>query len=455
MGKLRKRGLVYLLIAAMLLGFCGCTRHISSDNTINEQTDSTDEVLTSESEKAGQPSKEGTEPVSSEERTTADDNGSTTEDISEEDTENLTVESSDDNEDDTESDIKKETGTESDEGTDETTRNVINPTTVPTEAATKKPSVTEPSTTRPSATEPATTKPVQETTTAKSAVTTAAPTTEAATSPTTQAVSDEVTNLYTELASYSNISKEDIIKVRTIISSIITDDMNEIQKIKAVHDWLVKNTTYTVDYYSRSDAHNHLYNVLYNKIGVCQSYSVAFYVFMGELGIPCTFAVGSADNGSGSVSHAWNAVKLNNEWYFVDVTWDDPIVNGTSNYSDGYNMSYVYLLCTSSSMNRTHTANKYIKTEPTVLGTSTGYNELVYNMAGYKDVFRITTYDDLSTELMTVTESGTYIILLEGDDLDGQTAYNKMIEYLKTTNRGYSVEAILGGSSVSATITFE
>ena len=175
---------------------------------------------------------------------------------------------------------------------------------------------------------------------------------------------------------------------------------------------------------------------------------------MGEMGIPCTFIVGSADYGTGAISHAWNAVRLNNEWYLIDVTWDDPIDNGTSNYSVGYNIAYTYLLCPNNVMSNTHTAEKYVKTQPNAFGTSTEYNELMYKLSGYKDVYRITTYEDLNTELVTATESGTYVIMLDGEGLDGQTTCDKVGEYLKTTDRGFSINGMYSSTSVSVTITY-
>lgn len=452
MRKFRKTGLIFILIWTMIISACGCTRFISISSTVEnihteqggdgasagdkEETSATETTDKTETESGDntdittEQSDESIEGSSAVEDSTTDN----TEDESVVQTERDTSNASD-------NDTETETTTKP-----SVTEKVTKPTTTeqdnkPTQPATVKPTK-QPETTKPVVTKPATTKPVISTTAATT------------TAPTTQPSSNEVTNLYKELASYSNITKEEIIEVRGIINSIITANMSEPQKIKAVHDWLVKNTTYDVGYYNRSDSHNHLYNILYNKVGVCQSYSVAFYVFMGEMGIPCTFIVGSADNGTGAISHAWNAVRLNNEWYLIDVTWDDPIVNGTSNYSDGYNMAYTYLLCPNNVMSNTHTAEKYVKTQPNAFGTSTEYNELMYKLSGYKDVYRITTYEDLNTELVTATESGTYVIMLDGEGLDGQTTCDKVGEYLKTTDRGFSINGMYSSTSVSVTITY-
>ena len=33
-----------------------------------------------------------------------------------------------------------------------------------------------------------------------------------------------------------------------------------------------------------------------------------------------------------SNSHIWNALYLDNEWYHIDLTWDDPVVSDGSDY---------------------------------------------------------------------------------------------------------------------------
>ena len=38
-------------------------------------------------------------------------------------------------------------------------------------------------------------------------------------------------------------------------------------------------------------------------------------------GLECRFVSGTADGGG----HAWNQVKVNRKWYYIDCTWDDPV----------------------------------------------------------------------------------------------------------------------------------
>jgi len=144
-----------------------------------------------------------------------------------------------------------------------------------------------------------------------------------------------------------------------IIKSVIKKDMTNYQKVQAVHNWMIRNVKY--DYYSLKRGYvpsvsHTAKGALLKKVAVCDGYSRAFQMVMRKLKIPCRFVTGS----SGSVGHAWNMVKLSGKWYHIDVTFDDPIINGTNTNKKPY---YTYFLKSSSVMKKTHhfTASKYPK----------------------------------------------------------------------------------------------
>jgi len=135
--------------------------------------------------------------------------------------------------------------------------------------------------------------------------------------------------------------------------------MTNYQKVQAVHNWMIRNVKY--DYYSLKRGYvpsvsHTAKGALLKKVAVCDGYSRAFQMVMRKLKIPCRFVTGS----SGSVGHAWNMVKLSGKWYHIDVTFDDPIINGTNTNKKPY---YTYFLKSSSVMKKTHhfTASKYPK----------------------------------------------------------------------------------------------
>lgn len=259
-------------------------------------------------------------------------------------------------------------------------------------------------------------------------------------------------NNYSELTkSYSNVTEDDINTINSILNSIIKPGMTETEKIRTVHNWIVCNTTYNDKYYDRGDSFNHVSNLLNNKTGVCQGYSVTFYIFMKQMGIPCTLVMGKTDN----VSHAWNAVKLDGNWYYIDVTWDDPVVNGTSNYPGGDNISYEYLLCTYNHISMTHTEDNYIGTTPLPNGISNDYNDLMYRMSGFTNVMRVNSSEELADRLQGfMNKSGKYAIILENEKISMNDGVNVVKNYLKNLNRGYSVSISYSTDLLAVTVDF-
>lgn len=79
-----------------------------------------------------------------------------------------------------------------------------------------------------------------------------------------------------------------------------------------------------------------------NTNPVCEGYAKAFLLLMSATGIDCGFVGGFTSGGA----HAWNQVKLDNEWYNIDVTWDDP---------GGKNISYSYFNITDEKLKKDHT----------------------------------------------------------------------------------------------------
>ncbi len=137
-----------------------------------------------------------------------------------------------------------------------------------------------------------------------------------------------------------------------VIDEIITPNMTDLQKIKTVHDYIVNSTYYDVVNYYAGTVPNVSYTiegVMVNHRAVCDGYSKTFEFFMDALGIECERIKGTANGGS----HAWNRVKVDGVWYYIDVTWDDP-VRGPS-YPDFNHLRYKYFMISLEEMSQDHT----------------------------------------------------------------------------------------------------
>lgn len=94
----------------------------------------------------------------------------------------------------------------------------------------------------------------------------------------------------------------------------ITDDMTEVEKALAVHDYIILNTSY-----DHNEQYYTAYDCLVRKNAVCQGYSLAYmYILRDILGMECTIVFTDSEN------HSWNYVRIGNSWYHIDLTSDDP-----------------------------------------------------------------------------------------------------------------------------------
>lgn len=123
-------------------------------------------------------------------------------------------------------------------------------------------------------------------------------------------------------------------------------------QIREIHDFIVENTEYD-ETVSKSNIYN-IYGTLINKEAVCEGYAKTFKYILDKLDIPCIIACGIGQNSKGQTeSHAWNYVKLNDVWYAVDVTWDDPVIIGNGSVTN--EMRYHYFLRGSNNFFKDHT----------------------------------------------------------------------------------------------------
>lgn len=146
---------------------------------------------------------------------------------------------------------------------------------------------------------------------------------------------EETKNLYNELDS--------------IAQSIISQSPPlTYEKLKYFYDYIIDNT----EYCHQENIDQDIRSVFIDKKSVCAGYSKAFKYLCDKSNIECIYVSGisleSNDN------HAWNAVKLNDKWYWVDCTWGDPIYVSTPRDPI---TNYDYFLVDDTILNKTHKIN--------------------------------------------------------------------------------------------------
>ncbi len=128
------------------------------------------------------------------------------------------------------------------------------------------------------------------------------------------------------------------------------------QKIYKLHNWLIDNIEY--DQSNESENNRNIYGSLIEQKAVCEGYAKAFKYLLDELNIPCIIVAGYANNSAGNLErHMWNYVLINDIWYSVDVTWDDPIIINGGDLPDEHRYKY---FCQGDNINKDHYIEKTI-----------------------------------------------------------------------------------------------
>ena len=130
-------------------------------------------------------------------------------------------------------------------------------------------------------------------------------------------------------------------KIDQIIKEIINDNMTPQDKIKAVHDYVINTTRYDRNKINNLQdttyESNKATGVLNEHMGICSGYADTMALFLDKLNI-INYKISSD-------THVWNLVKLDDKWYHLDATADDPII---TNNDEANVLNHDYFLIDSS-----------------------------------------------------------------------------------------------------------
>jgi len=170
----------------------------------------------------------------------------------------------------------------------------------------------------------------------------------------------------------SYIIQSDDPMITSLASELTQGISDNTEKLRAIHDYIVKNTVYdhgswsaTVDLSSQRKKQDAL-SVLSTRyrldtqysnghfLAVCEGYSNAFAAIARAAGFEIKYI------SSQSMAHAWNHMLLNGVWKFIDVTWNDPSPasanhNNIIDYGPSYTRYDYFNLSNQNGVNNSHT----------------------------------------------------------------------------------------------------
>lgn len=147
-------------------------------------------------------------------------------------------------------------------------------------------------------------------------------------------------------------------RVNSILASLHLDEKDDYNVIKSIYDYIIKNVTYDKKALEIGDMKAFTpYKAIIDSShqAVCQGYSLLLYRMLLECGVDCRMV--AADTGSSATEdgHAWNLIKLGDQYYICDPTWDSKLIHngsackyflcGSKDFEDheDYNRIYEYI----------------------------------------------------------------------------------------------------------------
>ena len=196
-------------------------------------------------------------------------------------------------------------------------------------------------------------------------------------------------------------------KVNSVVNGL-DSSWNTTEKLLYFHDYLATHCQYDT-----AGSNNDAYECLVNGSSKCDGYSRAMASLCRKAGIKCDIITSKVNN------HAWNLVTVDGSKYYMDVTWDDPIFNGSGKGMLDYVQHGNFLTSTSACEENKHKGSDWLLNGWQTgygLGSSTKYDSLGFKktpsapvyIGGHKWLYGITNTSGIKSVNLSSLETADY-----------------------------------------------
>lgn len=265
-------------------------------------------------------------------------------------------------------------------------------------------------------------------------------------------------------------------RLNTSINEFIDElpkDLSEYEREKFIHDKLLTDCSYAKDTDNSKENPNAftIYGALVENYAVCEGYTRAMQYLLKLVGIEAIPVNGYSKN----ELHQWCMVKIEDDWYHLDPTWND------KESEDGESILYLYFNVADSFITADHTiAKKYTSlTKDELCGEDDNKSAVLFNLplpkcesdkysycningAKLSDISNYDEYSDIVEKLYTAAseKSDVFYLVIDKDSdfkkIADQLFYKDPYEFFEyTTDVNNKLETDYKISDSLSVITYE
>ena len=141
-------------------------------------------------------------------------------------------------------------------------------------------------------------------------------------------------------------------QIDRLVAELVAGERDSFRRVKIIHDWIAEHIAYDAQSFLANRPVDSAWTAtLRSKKSVCQGYSALLKTMCERAGIECVQISGFARGFGFTASvadvatvenHAWNAVKIEGQWYLLDVTWNAGTVSARG-FEKAFNHAYLFL----------------------------------------------------------------------------------------------------------------
>jgi transglutaminase/protease-like cytokinesis protein 3 len=134
--------------------------------------------------------------------------------------------------------------------------------------------------------------------------------------------------------------------IESVAQYIASQEKDPMLRIKALHDYVADRIAYDApNYFAGNYPPQDAETVFQRRVAVCAGYAKLLEALGQAIGEEIVYVVGDSRSSTSDLEgqrHAWNAAKINGQWYLIDPTWNSGYIDRASGFTKSYKADYLF-----------------------------------------------------------------------------------------------------------------